>query len=159
MILRFQRMTTGHAQAIAQWGYGEPYSRYGYDSRDSKEVVAELTDRSSDFFAVLAEGELVAFRSFGPDGQVVGGAYSEAYLDTGGGLRPDLTGRGWGGDVLLQGLRFGAVRFGTTRFRVTVATFNVRALKVCRAVGFQERQRFRRIGDGEEFCILTFDFL
>jgi hypothetical protein len=76
-------------------------------------------------------------------------------LDTGGGLRPDLTGKGLGVELVRKGLEFGAGRYGVKRFRVTVAAFNQRALKVCRRVGFVEQQRFLRPGDRQAFLILV----
>jgi len=49
------------------------------------------------YVAVLdARDEMIAFRCFGPEARVLGGAYFEDALDMGGGLRPDLTGpRPW----------------------------------------------------------------
>ena len=45
--------------------------------------------------------------SFGPDGRVPGWDYDETALDTGGGLRPSLTGQGLGRAVISAGLDFG----------------------------------------------------
>jgi ribosomal-protein-alanine N-acetyltransferase len=59
-----------------------------------------LVDPTSGFRALVETDELIGFRSFGDDGQVPGGPYESttppggSVRDTGGGLRPDLTGRG-----------------------------------------------------------------
>jgi [ribosomal protein S18]-alanine N-acetyltransferase len=157
--LSFEPMSVGYAREIAFWRYEAPYRIYEHDESEREAAVEYLTDKKNQVFAVLSEGELIGFRSFGPDGQVPGGEYTDDYLDTGGGLRPDLTGRGLGMKVLEQGLRFGAARFGTERFRVKIAAFNERALKVSRRLGFKEIQRFSRPSDGQEFAILTLDGL
>ena len=88
---------------------------------------------------------------------MAGGDYAEDYLDTGGGLRPDLTGQGLGAEVILKGLEFGRLTFGTSRFRTTVADFNQRAQKVCEKIGFEHRQSFARSGDGQPFLIFTIE--
>ncbi len=157
MNLTFEPMTRELAGEIAAWRYPAPYQRYGYTDDDSRETVARFVDPRYRFFAGLEGGDLIAFRSFGEDGQVRGGDYAGDFLDTGGGLRPDLTGRGLGPAVITQGLAFGHGRFGTCRFRVTVADFNRRALRACEKVGFQPIQHFRRESDGEPFTVLVID--
>jgi len=105
----------------------------------------------------LDAGELLAFRSFGEDGQVESGNYATGYLDAGGGLRPELTGRGLGAVFLRQGLNLGSRYYDVHRFRVTIADFNRRALRVCPKVGFASGQHFRRESDNQPFTALTID--
>ncbi len=150
-------MSHDWAHEIVSWRYEAPYDIYGYSESDRERSVAYLTEERNGFFAVVSEGNLIGFRSFGQDGRVLGGAYDETYLDTGGGLRPDLTGKGIGEKVVRKGLEFGSVLFGSERFRVTIAAFNKRAIKVCQRLGFHEDQRFQRETDGEEFMILTLE--
>ena len=152
-------MSREHATELVSWRYDPPYDIYGHAGTDIEETIAYLIGRKNQFFAAVQDRELVGFRSFGHDGQVEGGYYTEPYLDTGGGLRPDLTGKGLGAEFVRTGLQFGSEKFLTERFRVTVASFNERALKVCRKVGYVEDQRFRRTTDGLEFTVLTIDGL
>lgn len=155
MNVSFLPMTSGHAGEVISWRYEAPYDVYDYRDEDHEAALIYLTDPINQFFAVLRDGEVIGFRSFGPDGRVAGGVYNDNYLDTGGGLRPDLTGKGLGESIIGQGIRFGAERFGIDCFRVTIAAFNQRAQKVCRRVGFAEKQRFLRTGDRVAFVILT----
>lgn len=106
-------------------------------------------------FAGLEGGELIGFRSFGPDGRVPGGAYDDSALDTGCGLRPELTGRGRGRAVVTAGLEFGRRRFALAAFRVTAASFNARALRVVTSLGFRPQGSFAAAADGRGFEILT----
>lgn len=104
----------------------------------------------------MSAGELIGYRSFGPDGRVPGGVYDDAALDTGGGLRPSLTGRGLGRAAIATGLEFGRRRFAPVRaFRVTVASFNARALRVVTSLGFREVSSFTATTDGRPFEILV----
>lgn len=157
MNLTFEPMTPAFAAEIATWRYPAPYERYGYADEDSNVTVEYMTQSEHRVFAVVKAGEMIAFRSFGEDGQVSGGNYDDDYLDTGGGLRPDLTGQGLGPGVIQQGLEFGRQRFGVGRFRVTIADFNIRAQRVCEKIGFRPVQHFCRESDGEPFTVLTID--
>ncbi len=152
-------MSHNYAYQIATWRYEVPYDFYGYTDSDYESNIAYLTDERNEFFAVVSEGSLIGFRSFGEDGRVHGGNYDDSYLDTGGGLRPDLTGNGIGEEIVRKGLEFGSALFDTERFRVTIAAFNKRALTICRRLGFHECKKFQRESDDAEFVVLTLEKL
>ena len=143
-------MTLEHAAAICTWRYPEPYDCYDLDVQPS-----ELLRRDLGFHAVLQGARLIGFRSFGPDGRVPGWEYDDSALDTGGGLRPDLTGRGMGRRVIAAGLAFGRSRYAPPAFRITVAAFNVRALRVVESLGFERIGEFDGALDGRRFVVLV----
>lgn len=146
------------AKAVLGWRYEEPYSIYNANVADIEEDVEYFLDPRSQYYSVTdLRGNLIAFRCFGADAQVPGGDYSVDALDTGGGMRPDLTGQGLGLTVLNVGLEFGIRTFQPNRFRVTVAAFNKRALTVCRRAGFVPVQTFPRGSDGMEFVVMLRD--
>jgi RimJ/RimL family protein N-acetyltransferase len=153
----FQPMTPVYALDISRWHYPEPYGVYSYRTMPTDEVIAYMCDPAQRFYAVLEDGNLIAFRSYGPDGQVPGGDYDENHLDTGGGMRPDLTGQGKGLDVIGAGLDFATKQFGASRFRVTIAGFNQRAQKACQRLGFTTVQEFSRQSDGKPFVVMTLE--
>jgi ribosomal-protein-alanine N-acetyltransferase len=103
---------------------------------------------------VLDEGTLIGFRCFGAEGQVPGGGYDTSALDTGGGLRPELTGRGLGREAIAAGLDYGRRRFAPEAFRVTIATFNIRAQRVVSSLGFRNIGQFQATADGRSYEIL-----
>ena len=143
-------MTADYAADIVTWRYPEPYGCYDMTVADP----AFLTDPGSGFFALTDGGALMGFRSFGPDGQVPGGDYDDSALDTGGGLRPELTGQGLGREAIGTGLEFGRQRFAPAAFRVTVASFNLRARKVVQALGFRPAGSFPASTDGRSYEVL-----
>lgn len=153
----FAPITREQAMECVRWRYEAPYDLYNIGEGDREVEIEGMLDRGNKCFAVLNGGDFIGIRSFGNDGRVAGGDYDDAYQDTGGALRPDLTSKGLGEEVLRAGLQFGAGRFGFPAYRVTVAAFNQRALKICQRVGFLERQRFIRKSDNEEFVILTLE--
>jgi ribosomal-protein-alanine N-acetyltransferase len=116
-----------HALDICTWRYVPPYDCYDMTEADPD----WLLQPESGFHALLAGGQLIGFRSFGPDGQVPGWDYDDQALDT-----------------------FGRAQFAPQAFRVTVATFNARALRTVEALGFQRIGQFNAASDGRRFDVL-----
>ncbi len=149
--MRIAPLTLEHAVDICTWHYPAPYDCYDMTGADPDRLV----DPQSGFHALLDGAELVGFRSFGADGRVPGWAYDDGALDTGGGLRPGLTGRGLGREAIATGLAFGRERFAPAAFRMTVASFNARALRVVESLGFERVGRFDASTDGRSFEVLV----
>jgi [ribosomal protein S18]-alanine N-acetyltransferase len=59
--------------------------------------------------------------------------------------------------VITAGLAFGRQRFAPDAFRVTVASFNTRALRVVTSLGFRSASSFTATTDGRRFKILIRD--
>ena len=149
--IRIAPLTREHAEDISTWRYAAPYDVYDMVGADP----AGLLEPDLGYHAVLAGDGLIGFRSFGPDGQVPGWDYDDTALDTGGGLRPDLTGRGLGRWVISAGLAYGRARFAPPRFRVTVASFNARALRTVESLGFEPLGSFKASRDARDFVVLV----
>ena len=128
-------MTQEEAEAIADWQYEPPYDFYDWpaDHRDLAELLDPARRGDHYFSARDAAGELIGFFGFGHKGDVVG---------VGVGLRPDLTGRGLGQSFLEAGLAFARERLTPTRFKLSVADFNARAIKVYERAGFVTTRSF-----------------
>lgn len=144
-------LTRKHAEDIATWRYAAAYDVYDMAGVNPD----ELLDPEVGYHAVMAEDRLIGFRSFGPDGQVPGWKYDDSALDTGGGLRPELTGQGLGRTVISAGLAFGRGRFAPVAFRVTVASFNARALHMVASLGFERVGSFKASRDARDFDVLV----
>lgn len=140
-----------HALDTWTWRYVPPYDCYNMTDADPD----WLLQPESGFRALLAGDRLVGFRSFGPDGQVPGWDYDDQALDTGGGLRPQLVGQGLGRHAISAGLAFGRAQFSPRAFRVTVASFNARALRTVEDLGFQRVGQFNAATDGRSFEVLV----
>ena len=149
--LRIAPLTRAHAEDLATWRYPAPYDVYDLAGADPD----ELLDPVLGFHAVLAGEELIGFRSFGPDGRVPGWDYDDSALDTGGGLRPSLTGQGLGRAVISAGLEFGRAQLAPAAFRVTVASFNARARRTVESLGFEHVASFAAARDGRPFDVLV----
>jgi ribosomal-protein-alanine N-acetyltransferase len=155
MIYSFAKMDDPNARSILHWRYDEPYAIYNAQLKDMQEDLKVFLDPQNAYHSVHDEtGAMIAYRCFGSIARVPGGDYTADALDTGGGLRPDLTGRGLGLEVLSAGLDFARRVFQPRAFRVTIAEFNVRAQKVFRKAQFEFVQRFNGGDSGAAFVIL-----
>ena len=149
--IQIASLTRAHAEDMATWRYEPPYDVYDMTCADPD----ELLDPTAGFHAVLAGESLIGFRSFGPDGRVPGWDYDDSALDTGGGLRPSLTGQGLGRSVISAGLEFGRAQLAPAAFRVTVASFNARARRTVESLGFEHVGSFAAARDGRPFDVLV----
>jgi RimJ/RimL family protein N-acetyltransferase len=155
MRLTFRPAEEADIRAFSAWRYEPPYDVYNEDTEDSSTLVRYFLDPQVHCTAVTDEsGELVAYCTFGPDGQVPGGDYGDPALDIGLGVRPDLTGQGRGSSYVSAVIEFARATFAPRALRVTVAAFNRRALRVWERAGFQRVQTFERQRDGMPFVVL-----
>jgi len=156
MAFSFRPMDEASARAISGWRYDAPYDVYNPGSDSIEEMVQAFLDPEYAYYATTDErGDLVGYCCFGPDGRVPGGEYKADALDVGMGMRPDLTGQGRGLTYINAVLGFGRRAFAPMAFRVTVAEFNRRALRMCERAGFRPMQRFQRRQDNKAFVVLV----
>jgi [ribosomal protein S18]-alanine N-acetyltransferase len=157
-LLQFCPLGLEHAVAILSWQYPAPYQVYNLATGNPPANLAHLLRPELHYVAVLDhQGELIAYRCFGSDARVPGGNYSEDALDLGGGLRPDLTGRGLGRHVIAAAMSYATREFSPRGYRTTVASFNVRAKKTYDRLGFRIASSFDRATDQMSFDVLIRD--
>jgi ribosomal-protein-alanine N-acetyltransferase len=154
--LTFCQLEKEHALVIINWHYSSPYDYYNLDADTIQKNLHYLIDAKNDFWAILnLQGELEGYCSFGADGQVPGGDYSAEALDIGMGIRPDLVGQGRGKQYAQAVVQHGMSQYRVQRLRVTIAEFNKRAQRVWAQLGFEQAEKFIKIGSGEEFVVMT----
>ncbi len=160
----FRPITAADVAHLFTWHYPPPYDLYNPGAGGSLTgLQAAFLQPDYRYHAVFPAGapdggELIAYRCFGVDARVPGGHYDDDRLDMGGGMRPDLTGRGWGPLLMRAAMRFAHDSFGATRFRATVAAFNERALKACQKAGYRMAASFDHPAAGRRFIILVADW-
>ena len=129
--LTFRPLRLRDSHSLAMWRYEGAYAFYDF-GRVIIRVTALLQPLlgylGAGYYAVEhAPGDVVGVFSFHKQGSTV---------TIGLGMRPDLTGRGGGLDFVRAGLAFGRQRYKPAVFRLTVATFNRRAIRVYERAGF-----------------------
>lgn len=156
MKLTFCKLEKEHALAIINWRYSFPYDYYNFDADTVQEDLHYLIDTKNNFWAILnLQGELEGYCSFGADGQVQGGDYSAEALDIGMGIRPDLVGQGHGKQYAQAVMEHGTSQYRVKQLRVTIAEFNKRAQQVWAKLGFEQVEKFIKVGSGEKFVVMT----
>jgi [ribosomal protein S18]-alanine N-acetyltransferase len=139
-----KQITPEDAHAISRWRYDGPYAVY---DGDPTSVDALLRPRYLYHSVYDERGDLAGYFCYGEDAQVrtgrrLGVYERESALDIGLGMRPDLTGRGLGEDFVRAGLRFALETYSPLAFRLTVASFNRRAIRVYQRAGFETVETF-----------------
>jgi len=137
MKLFSREMTKDHAVEILNWRYSPPYEMYNEEA--SAEGVAEFLT----YIAIVdQEDHLVGFYCTGQSAQVPKGhdfgVYQKACLDIGLGMKPELTGKGFGNEFLT----FILDQLEADSLRLTVAKFNQRAIRLYEAFGFKREDTF-----------------
>lgn len=149
------RMTKDRAVQILKWSYDTPYDFYNNEVTEM--AIHELT--SGDYQVVVNEfDEVVGFYCVGSPAQVFAGAlvgvYDRPGVDVGFGMRPDLTGQGHGYAFcshILDNIKAKDPLEGKP-LRLTVATFNKRAIHLYEKLGFVKHNTFKR--DQNEFITM-----
>ncbi len=145
MQLMVREMNEEFAKQILNWTYEAPYDFY--NNEESPESLKELLD--TPYYPVVDENNhLVGFFCIGKSAQVpfgtIVGAYSEEIDDIGIGMNPALTGQGFGADFFSFVMSYIQETFHTNTIRLTVATFNKRAIHLYKKLGFVEKMKFSR---------------
>ena len=142
MHFAFTLMNIEDARAIQFWHYDEPYSIYDMRRGEEPNVINEMLDRRSPYYAVRSEqDELIGYYCYGTSAHVDGGMEPRLFVEDrmvtlGLGLRPDVTGHGLELAFVNAGLDFACREFAPKRFRLYVYHWNIRAIRVYERAGF-----------------------
>ncbi len=149
--------TEQDVREFAGWRYDMPYD--AYDINESlQEAVAYFLDTGTHCHTLHEGDAVVGYCTFGHDAQVRGGDYRVDAIDIGLGVRPQRTGAGEGSRFVDAVVTHAIAASDPSLLRVTIATGNVRALRVWIRAGFSEVSRFRaarEIMGSTDFVVLT----
>ncbi|MFO1444088.1 GNAT family N-acetyltransferase [Bacillus sp. Bva_UNVM-123] len=143
MKLHIKEINEKLAIDILTWKYEPPYDFY--NNEVNAEAIKEMLDTP---YHIVADqkGELVGFYCYGTSAQVPSGsqfgAYEEDFIDIGIGMNPHLTGKGNGSNFFSFILQHIQTSFPQKCIRLTVATFNKRAIHLYEKLGFEKQIEF-----------------
>lgn len=140
------KMTRDLAVTILNWVYDSPYDFY--NNTVNEESIEELVNEG--YRAVVDHaGSLIGFYCTGASAQVPAGreigVYSETAIDIGIGLAPEITGKGNGFLYFSFVLKDLESSRQNQPLRLTVASFNIRAIKLYEKIGFRREAEFQTI--------------
>jgi [ribosomal protein S18]-alanine N-acetyltransferase len=130
-------MSLSYAEQISGWIYDNEYAVYSF--HPGEETLGELMDGT--YYAFLdSRLRLAGYFCFGKSAQiptVEKDAYTSAVLDMGLGMEPALCGRGHGRAFVQSGMAFAHSRFQARQIRLSVAAWNLRAIRTYESLGFR----------------------
>jgi len=144
------------AEDILSWRYDAPYDFYNPPSEGPRDhFISQFLKPSLNFHVVLDQyQQMLGFCSYGIDGQVPGGRYDDDALDIGLGMKPDQTGKGLGEHFFKAIVEHAENKFQPDHYRLTVARFNARAMRLYQRFGFDETECFQEPVQQVEYAIL-----
>ncbi len=128
---------------ILSWQYDEPYDFYNIDV--TPEVIKEMLE--DEYYVVIDHvGGLLGFFCIGIPAQVPNDIYnySEEFIDIGLGMKPELTGKEYGASFFSFVLDYITHSFEGISLRLTVASFNKRAIHLYSKFGFTKEFEFMK---------------
>lgn len=146
-------MKQEEAEEIAyNWHYEGEYSFY--DIEADEEDLAEFLEgesRGNHVFSVKENGTLIGFFTVCK--------INNGTVEIGLGMRPDITGNGFGLQFVNAGLAFSKEKYGCKYITLSVATFNERAIKVYKRAGFEAVGTFIQKTNGGCFEFLKMNYI
>jgi ribosomal-protein-alanine N-acetyltransferase len=148
MKFKFLNTNNDYAREILNWHYEGDYCFYDmdFDKEDLEEFLEKIKNNhwENHYIALSEAEEVIGMFSF---------KLSEDAINIGLGLKSDFTGRGIGHDFITEGINFGIRKFNFTGKYITlsVATFNKRAIKAYKRIGFKESNRYIQLINQEKY--------
>lgn len=146
-------ITPEDAVEVIHWKYEVPYDFYNI--RAQAEAMQEFL--MNPYYTVRCEGKLVGIFCIGTSAQVpegrATGMYVERFIDIGLGMAPKQTGQGRGREFFQRIVTFLKETYPNTGVRLSVATFNQRAIKLYESIGFHRVASFPAAD--ADFIIMT----
>lgn len=144
MNMKFRKPTEKDANDIASWKYEGIYSFYDNDKTEAKRNWAKNIHKEDNTFSICNEiDELIGNCCFDYD-------EDHKVYTFGVQMRPSLTGKGLGREVVEAILNFGRQTYKFSEIDLLVAKFNERAIKLYEKLGFEVIEEFTWNVNGEE---------
>lgn len=129
MNIQFRKPTERDGKDIATWKYEGIYSFYDNDKTEGKKQWASNIHNEENTFVLYNEkNELIGNCSFD---------HEEEGILFGVQMRPNLTGKGMGTEIVKTILEFGREQYKFNELDLLVAKFNKRAIRVYEKLGFE----------------------
>jgi RimJ/RimL family protein N-acetyltransferase len=151
--LHIVSMKPEYANEIIHWHYDGIYSFYDHDGSDPDSYMD-----GTHYACINTEGRLIGYFCFGAEARIPTiepNVYEAGFLDIGLGIRPEHCGHGLGITFLNTGLNYARKHLGAEKFRLSVAAFNERAVKVYARAGFKTVREVTNSYYKNKFYIMT----
>ncbi|MGH4123395.1 MAG: GNAT family N-acetyltransferase [Clostridium sp.] len=142
MKFEFRKPTESDAKDTVTWKYEGEYSFYNNDKTEAKKQWVSNIHNEENTFAIYDEkSELIGNCSFD---------YEDGQINLGLQIRPSLTGKGRGTEIVKAILEFGKEKYKFNDIELLVAKFNKRAIKIYERLEFKITEEFMWHVNGED---------
>lgn len=149
MKIEFRKPTENDAKDISTWKYEGIYSFYDNDKTEAKQEWASNIQKDENAFVMYNEkNELIGNCCFEYDDE--NNEYSFGVQ-----MRPCLTGKGMGTEVVTNILNFGIKKYKLNEITLLVAKFNARAKRVYEKLGFKVIEEFPAHVNNEDIIFIV----
>jgi RimJ/RimL family protein N-acetyltransferase len=146
------------AKIIANWKYPKPYDIYNMNGEE--DAINEIL--TEDYYSYIYKNNIIGYFCFGKSARVPTDKAeiykNDEYLDIGIGMNPKLCGEGRGYDFFGKALKAAYEIYEKKKYRLTVAEFNKRAIKVYQKHGFRKENEFVRENDNNNVKFITMTY-
>lgn len=134
MKIEFRKPNEKDAKEIVDWKYEGIYSFYNNDKTEAKKQWASNIHNEKDTYVIYDKQNLL-----------IGNCcfeFDEDSITFGVQMRPDMTGKGLGTEIVKKILDFGREKYYLKKIELLVAKFNKRAIRIYEKLGFNVIDEF-----------------
>ena len=136
--ITFAAISEETAKILETWKYKAPYDFYNHS-----EPIEFYLNPENQYHIAFLEDEILGFYCLGLECQVPGGDYKDKVLDIGISLNPKFIGKGLGTIFFNAVTEHIKEKEKPQILRLTVADFNLAAIKVYEKTGFRKKASFK----------------
>jgi RimJ/RimL family protein N-acetyltransferase len=144
------------AEKIANWEYNKPYDIYNMngDENTIKEIIED------DYYSYIYNDIIIGYFCYGkpaivPNDNSKDIYNDDKYLDIGIGMNPKLCGKGKGYNFFKKSVETAYEIYEIKKYRLTVAKFNKRAIKIYKKYGFLKDKEFVKNSSSSDTTFIT----
>ncbi|MDZ7672143.1 MAG: GNAT family protein [Halanaerobiales bacterium] len=143
------------AEEIANWKYKKPYNIYNINGDEN--TIKEIIEK--DYYSYSYGDIIIGYFCYGKPARVPNDNNDiyedENYLDIGIGMNPKLCDKGKGLKFFKKAVETAYELYEKKKYRLTVAKFNERAIKVYKKYGFKEEKEFVKNTNSSNTTFIT----
>lgn len=155
-MLKICSMDEESARTISLWDFGDSYAYYNLNGEET--AIQEFLN--GHYYVVFKEEDIFGFFCDGDSAQVDMMSVNLNEIDFGFALNPMFIGRGYGRSFIKMIMHFYHRYHDVCHFRLTVASFNTRAVYLYHRIGFEFKDEISMIENGTltKFYVMRRDF-
>lgn len=143
------------AKKISNWKYPKPYDIYNMNGNEN--IIKEILEEN--YYSYIYNDNIIGYFCYGKSAIVPNDNddiyKDDSYLDIGIGMNPKLCGKGKGFNFFKKAVETANELYKIKKYRLTVAKFNQRAIKIYKKYGFVKDKEFVKDSSSSNTTFIT----